>query len=294
MGLRILTYNILTGGIGPAQQYRVESILEVITGADPDLVAIQEAYCFAPHERDLLRLFADRLDMTGLLAPGANSHLHVALLARRSLNVELIRTVGAPFRHACLVARIRPRENLGLKIVVTHLDPFQESARLREVERLLEEIDAGEPCLVMGDLNGLSPLDPFEPASVPGLLEQYRRMAPDGSWVVESRALPRLLLGGLIDLGHGPRRADDPAGAPGSGPSASAFDTSPTWPTRGGFPSEGPPIRIDYVLATPAVGDAVTDYRAIRTALTDRASDHYPVLVELDAGRLGHRTDTPT
>jgi exodeoxyribonuclease-3 len=41
-------------------------------------------------------------------------------------------------------------------------------------------------------------------------------------------------------------------------------------------------MRLDYVLATPAVADRAHDLTVIRGGATEHASDHYPVRVDLD------------
>jgi exonuclease III len=41
-------------------------------------------------------------------------------------------------------------------------------------------------------------------------------------------------------------------------------------------------MRLDYLLATPAVAALTRQVRVVRDGETDRASDHYPVVADLE------------
>jgi endonuclease/exonuclease/phosphatase family metal-dependent hydrolase len=254
MHLRFMMYNILTGGVGPGPAGRTDRLLDVIRAESPDVLSIVEANGF-------LELESGKLGMAGVAGP-APSGFHVVLLTRPPLMAEIdcVQTDG--FRHACLATRLHLGGGRRIPVLVTHLNPFLEEARLAEAERIVALLPEGEPALVLGDLNGLSPFDPITPESVERLLPQYR----DATGAVERRALTRLGDAGLKDLAL-------------EHPDA---DRGPTYPTAGGWPSEGPPIRIDYALATRSTPVTVVGYRVVRTAWTDRASDHYPVVADLE------------
>ena len=54
-------------------------------------------------------------------------------------------------------------------------------------------------------------------------------------------------------------------------------------PDRSGYPeAEFVPFRADRVLLSPPLADRVVGHEVIREERTDRASDHYPVVVDLD------------
>lgn len=268
--LRIMTYNILLGGLGPGKRDRTDELLSVIAAEDPDVLALQECAGFLPEERGLLRTYERRLGMTGL-AVRARSTLHLALLARPALDPRLEATIGEPFRHAALRASIAASAGTArLHLIATHLNPFVEDARLAEVELMLKLLPAGEPALVLGDFNALSSQDDWSRDRVHALLAQYvtsppskslSECAPDG---VQTRAMDRLRAAGLVDL------------------ACTLGERANTYPTLGAPAPEGPPIRIDYMLATPGLVPRVRALKVVRTPATDVASDHFPVVCELE------------
>lgn len=266
-----MSYNILLGGLGPAKRDRTDELLRVVATENPDVLALQECSGFLPEERGTLKLWEERLGMTGL-AVRARSTLHLVLMARPALDPRLEASIGEPFRHAALRASIATTVGgQRLNLISSHLNPFVEDARLGEVELLLKMMPPGAPALVMGDFNGLSPQDEWTSARVHGLLAQYRISPPSKSLgecpaeTVQTRAVERLGKAGLADLAHAL-----PDG-----------DRSATYPTPGAPDPEGPPIRIDYMLATPDVVPLVRTLRVVRTAATDTASDHFPVVCDL-------------
>jgi endonuclease/exonuclease/phosphatase family metal-dependent hydrolase len=256
-----MTYNILVGGRARGTPDREKLVLSVIARSRPDVLALQEAAGFPPEEGDGLARYAARLGMTGIVGR-AGSGLHVALLARPELALELVAHDGHGFRHAALAGRIRLDSHRSLALLVAHLDPFDEDARLAEAGRLLDMVGIAAPGLVLGDFNGLSPADTLDPEHVARLLPQYRARGTD----VECRGVGRLLAGGLVDLAQ----------------ALSGADRSPTYPTARDPHPEGPPIRIDYVMATPPAAGWARRYKVVRTEVSDRASDHYPVACDLE------------
>jgi exodeoxyribonuclease-3 len=120
--------------------------------------------------------------------------------------------------------------------------------------------------LLAGDLNSLDP-DTDHTARLAALSGPYdrRHLAEDGT--ADTRAIAAFRQAGFVDLW--------PATGEGSGL------TVPT--TAGGgheFSAAG--MRLDYVLASPAVAARATKARVLRGAEAEYASDHYPLLVELD------------
>ena len=269
MRLRIMTYNILVGGIGPRGVDRTERLLSVIEGERPDVLALQECHGFFPDERGAVAAYEKRLGLTGILGR-CESKLHVAVLARPELDLRLEGHTGAPLRHGALHVSIAVPGGR-LSILTVHLNPFLEDARFDELVHLAPHIPPG-PALLLGDFNGLSPQDSYSAKELAEMLAQYRitphykslgNPQPDRP---QTRALAHLLETGWVDLGHAFPGAERPC----------------TYPTPGAPDPEGPPIRIDYVLARPALVDSVRAYRTLRAPPADTASDHYPVVVDLE------------
>ncbi|MER7460681.1 endonuclease/exonuclease/phosphatase family protein [Micromonospora sp. NPDC126480] len=260
--LRVATWNIRTGGRDSGHDRR-ELILRVLDGLRPDVLALQELRGF---DDQVLAGVADRLGMRGHLARSWFGQ-PVAVLVRPPLRVLAAGPLRRPFHHAAV--RVRVATSAGpLALLGTHLNPYSGGRRLMEADWLAAALrrTGGELALVAGDLNTLDPAaDHAE--RLAGLPELYRRrhLRRDGR-TVDTRAVGRLLDAGLVDLA----RHD-------GGPEPDGW----TVPTRHGG-AEFAPMRLDYLLGTPAVARLTRQVRVLRGGDAEHASDHYPVAADLD------------
>ncbi|QLQ40082.1 endonuclease/exonuclease/phosphatase family protein [Micromonospora robiginosa] len=260
--LRVMTWNIRTGGRDRDGTDRRDRIVSVVTAQRPDVLALQELRGLDGTLGGLAR----RVDMTPHLARSCFGQ-PVAVLVRPPLRVLAAGSVRRPFHHAA--ARVRIATPAGpLTVVSTHLNPYSGRRRRIEAGWLAAAVrrGGGELALLAGDLNTLEPaVDHAD--RLAGLAAAYRRrhLRRDGR-TVDTRAVARLLDGGLVDLW--PRAGGDATGGL----------TVPTG--HGGAEFAG--MRLDYLLATPALADRVRAVRVIRGGDAETASDHYPVLAELD------------
>ncbi|MGN9776479.1 endonuclease/exonuclease/phosphatase family protein [Micromonospora sp. H33] len=260
--LRVATWNIRTGGRDAGGGDRRDLIVRVVTDLRPDVLAVQELRGF---DDRVLAAFAERLGMRPHLARSWFAQ-PVAVLVRPPLRVLAAGRVRRPFHHAA--QRVTVATDAGpLTVFSTHLNPYSGGRRLMEADWLAAALrrTGGELALVAGDLNTLDPsVDHTE--RLAGLPDRYRcrHLRRDGR-TVDTRAVARLLDAGLVDLWrHG---SPEPEGW--------------TVPTRHGG-AEFVPMRLDYLLATPAVAELTRQVRVIRNGDADRGSDHYPLSVDLD------------
>lgn len=265
-----MSYNIPVGGTAPGSHDRTEALLAVLAAESPDVVALQEAAGFMPSERGLVATYETRLGLKGLVASGGSS-LHVALLARPELDLQLAATCAEPFRHGALAATIACGSRR-VMLITAHLNPFVEDARLDEVDALLGMLPANAEAVLAGDLNALSPQDSFPPARLKEMRMQFRVMPPSkslsdqGPEHAECRALARLIDAGFVDLAHA-----IPDG-----------DLGPTYPTPSAQEAAASPLRIDYLMATRGLAAGARGLRRVRTAAAAEASDHFPVVCDLE------------
>ncbi|SCG71677.1 endonuclease/exonuclease/phosphatase family protein [Micromonospora humi] len=257
--LRLMTWNIRTGGRDRDGTDRRDRIVSVVAAHRPDVLALQE---LRGSDRTLGGL-AQRLGMAPYLARSWFGQ-PVAVLVRPPLRVLRAGPVRRPFHHAA--ARVRVATPAGpLTVFSTHLNPYSGGRRRIEAGWLATAVrrGGGELAVLAGDLNTLEP-DVDHADRLAGLAAAYRRrhLRRDGR-TVDTRAVARLLDAGLVDLWP---RAD------GDGL------TVPTG--HGGAEFAG--MRLDYLLATPALAARVRAVRVVRDGDAETASDHYPVLAELD------------
>ncbi|MDG4830154.1 endonuclease/exonuclease/phosphatase family protein [Solwaraspora sp. WMMD1047] len=277
-----MTYNILNGGVdrrAGSETDRLDLLARVIRDQQPDLLALQELRDF--HRDGRLARFAERVGMRGRLARSWLGQ-PVAVLVRPSARVISARPVRRPFHHAAL--RLVVGTDRGpLTVVGTHLRPYSGGWRRWEAGWLAAAGGpAGRLALLLGDLNSLAPAAGDGPVPAAGetpaaardQAERVHRLAPayrtrhlraDGV-TVDTRAIATLYDAGFVDLFR--RAGDGGAGL--------------TVPTRLGGAEFSAGLRVDYILGTPAVAERTRSCQVVRDGGADRASDHYPLVAELD------------
>ncbi|AEV87673.1 endonuclease [Actinoplanes sp. SE50] len=260
--MRMMTWNIKTGGVDRGHRFRLPAIAEVIAAEKPDILTLQELRDFQRGGERRMHELASAVGMTPYLARSGFG-MPVGVLVRDPLRIT--RTTGVTWRlhHAAAVVVVATPSG-PLTVISAHLDPFSPYRRMREARWLAARHARSARVLLAGDLNGLDPVsDHTEALASQQSMFRKRHLYPDGT--VDSRALAAFGDAGLVDLWS---RA-------GSGDGR-------TVPTTEGGGREFGGMRLDYVLATPAVADGAHDMRVVRGGAAEHASDHYPVRVDLD------------
>jgi exodeoxyribonuclease-3 len=246
MSLTLMTYNIKDGG-----DERLDAIGRVIEGASPDIVALQE-----------LRGVPALGSLTGLRQHVARSWRGqpVGLLTARHLRVLASGSVPRPFHHAAAWVRVATA-NGPLTVLSAHLFPYWGRIRRTEARWLADFMKRQGDVVLLGDLNSLDPFTDHtvELAALP--MQYRRRHLRRSGGQVDTRATALLARRGLVDVFL--RCGDGQAW------------TVPT--TRGGG-AEFTELRLDYVLATPALAGRFTSCRVVTGGEAESASDHYPVV----------------
>jgi exodeoxyribonuclease-3 len=256
--VRFLTWNIRTGGSGG----RLEAVVTLLRRERPDILALQELRGF-PGKR--MGEVAGALGMTPFLARSVFGQ-SVAVLVRPPLRIVDWSGIRWQLHHAAAAVRI-PTTAGQVTVVSTHLNALSPYRRLREARFLAARYrPAKGPVLLAGDLNSLDPATDHT-GRLAGLSGPYRRrhLAEDGT--ADTRAIAAFAAAGFVDLWATVGEGDG--------------HTVPT--TRGGgheFSTAG--MRLDYVLAAPAVATHARHARVLRGSETEYASDHYPLAVDLD------------
>ncbi|NNC74649.1 MAG: hypothetical protein HKN93_03975 [Acidimicrobiia bacterium] len=262
--MRLMTYNIEHGGSDRGSTKRLHLIASVIARAQPDLLVLEECNYFDEDEGRPLRALAEELGMRGELAT-VDSGYHLALLLRRDGVLRELRVFRSGFHHGALVAEVTV-EGLDLTLIGTHLNPFAPEARVIEARRLAA-LGNGGPTALLGDLNSLSSRDRprYEPST---WAPRYRarHLAPGDDERIDTDAIDVLEQAGFHDLFH----------------QANPGTFAPTRPTERN--SDRPSQRLDYILATEPLADRLRSASVVREGDAPRASDHLPVVADLNEG----------
>jgi exodeoxyribonuclease-3 len=246
MTIRLLTYNILRGGAG-----RERALIDVVRGAHPDLVILQEAT-----RPEVVERLAAENAMPVWAARRGHS---LAFMSRIPIATHAwLQPPGS--RHAFL--EVVP-EGMSLRVFGLHLSAvhsaWTERRRMRELRALLGAIRQHQAGLhvLAGDFNTLAPGELLDVRSLP-----YRLRAL--VWLSGGRVrwttIQTVLDAGYVDA----FRLLNPA------------DRGLT------FPVWNPHVRLDYVFVPKPFASRITECRVVRDDPAPIASDHFPLLAELD------------
>ena len=252
--MRIVSYNILNGGVG-----RADPIGEVLEAQNADVIVLIEA-----DDPWVVDRIARRLKMDAVT--GAGVQHSVAILSRSPIghSVNHAGFDGAGPR-SWLEARIEPSHGCPLAVMAIHLTPralaANEKKRLSELQRVLAATqawrDSATPHVLVGDFNANAPQQRIE-------IDRCKT-STQKAFAENGHQIPRDAISFLLQHGY----VDSLAAARGD----AAFDAVT-------FTTHQPGQRVDYVFTfglTP--GDAWIEQDRLATY----ASDHYPIGADLSS-----------
>jgi len=252
-----MTYNILNGAVDT-----FEKVSNVISTEQPDILVINEANGFDLDGESKLKSLSEIIDLPyhDLALCGDGGEYNVAILSREPL---------AGVSHLDGFARaaigIELTTKLGtVSLIGTHLSPFGEKERIAEIKRIIKAQEKYDHKIVLGDLNSLSPKDDYDPAMV---------FAFNAMQTKKFTAKERLIFDAINTFSEA--SYVDPAVITGQ----QKIYTAPT--SINEFQAHSN-MRLDYVLMSPRVADKLKAYKVIKNDISGHASDHYPVVVELN------------
>ena len=267
MTMNILTYN-LQNWQNPQGQSNVQQVLDVLRETDAHLIGLNEV--LHPHPSPVPNLsaldyLARELGMDVVFGPAfqPTNAFHLpevmsgnAVLSRYPILASAAHhlTPVVQNQRGLLEARVLLPDGRPFTLYVTHLEPRDEAVRVQQTRALLSWTvrDRGKPHVLMGDLNTYNPADVSDAAALQALREQTQAR---GFTFFQAQVLPLLLKSGYLD--------------------ACAHHPQPTWDTP------QPWVRMDFILVSEPLAQAVRSCQAWDTPASRQASDHLPVLAAL-------------
>lgn len=253
--MKLMTYNILNGG-----EARLDLVIDIVKKESPDYLTINEANTFLAEDKKLLREFAAK---TGFkyyeISASGEYDYHVAALSRYPLRQI---QKPKPLMRACVMSVIEAEWGK-ISIASLHLTPYTEDLRLPEIDLILSFQSEFKNKILMGDMNSLSQDDDYDPEMVTSFNDiQTKKFTTDGK--LKFDVIGKILSDGYIDSAVALRK-----------------NTESTAPTTINEDSAHSNMRLDYVFISKSLAPYLLKYRVIKNDLTEKASDHYPVIVEL-------------
>jgi len=244
--LRILSYNIRRGGAG-----REQPLAAVIRSVNADIVVLEEATRPAVVER----LARD----TGMVEWVSREGKSLAFMSRQPVASFAARQ-PAISRHAFLeiVPSTASWRVFGVHLSAVHA-AWTERRRLFELRALLRAVaTSGKgPHVLIGDFNTVAPGEIFDVRKLP---RRLRALVWLSGGHIRWRTIATVLGEGYVDSF---RRLH---------------------PTDVGYtlPTPDPHVRLDYAFVPGAFAQHVRSCEIVRTPDVAEASDHFPLLIELD------------
>jgi endonuclease/exonuclease/phosphatase family metal-dependent hydrolase len=245
MTFRLLTYNILHGGVG-----RINQIAHVINACAPDLVLMQEATMPGNVER--------LAELTGMAEWKAFQKQSLAFMSRKKVAFsQWIRPRIS--RHAFL--EVVP-EGDRVRVFGVHLSAvlaaWTESRRNFELQALLGSIEQHRTRfhVLAGDFNTVASSETFKVGHLPMRLRPLM-------WITGGRVRWRTIQA-VTDAGY-----------------ADAFRMLHPSDPGMTLPTAAPLLRLDYVFVPQSAADRVLSCDVIKTPEAVGASDHFPVVADL-------------
>ena len=249
MIVRLLSYNIRYGGVG-----REHSLASVIRACAPDVAVLQEAV-----SPEVVQVLAAE---TNLGICGSRRGRSLAFLSRMPVAHHWRRPVWS--KHAFLELTW---PDLPLRIFGVHLSAVHAAwtERRRTIElgsllRAIRTVSSPSTHVLMGDFNTLAPGELLDVRRLPPRLRPFVWLS---GGAIRWRAVGRVLEAGYAD-GWRVAHPQEPGAA-----------TFPTW---------DPHLRLDYTFVPAADAHRVRRCEVIRSEEARAASDHFPLLLELEAG----------
>jgi exodeoxyribonuclease III len=243
---RILSYNIRRGGTG-----REERIAAVIRSVSPDIVVLEEAT-----QPDVVERVAREAGMAQWAARAGKS---LAFMSRQPVASYAVHSPTIS-RHAFL--EIAPAATtwrvFGVHLSAVHA-AWTEERRLLELRALLRAVGAHEkgPHVLIGDFNTVAPGDIFDVRKLPTRL---RALVWLSGGHIKWRTIATVLSMGYVD----------------SFRQLHPDDVGYTLPTP------NPHVRLDYAFVPGAFAQHVRACEIVQTPDVAQASDHFPLLLEVD------------
>jgi len=257
--LRIASYNILNGG-----EKRLKYLSRAIKKMNPDICGILEAVGWEKERIDLQKIARD-LEFSFFKVVKANSKYNIAIFSKIPLDVKNIKK---EIKHVTLEAKIKTGSFKNLGIFFVHLSPVSEDERLKELKELTRHIKKYSKVIVMGDFNSLSSHDPYNHKK---LLEAFKKnkVTKYGIERLDFDVIKKIQHLGFID-------AVDYLKLPFIATTPTASNEDLNHATK---------IRIDYAFLSKNILTNLKKVKIIKNKLTDKASDHYPIYIDLQTER---------
>jgi exodeoxyribonuclease III len=253
--MKFMTYNIRDGA-----EASLPFVIEIVKRERPDYLTVTEANTFARAQNKILKAVAHEIGLLNYdIALSGEGNYHIAVFSTHPFKeVHKVQ----PLMRACVATTIETQ--LGrLSIASIHLTPHSEDLRLPEIDRIINFQKKYTHRMLIGDMNALSEHDHYSQEFIRRLNKiQLKKFTTHGHLRFD-------VIGKIMAVGY-----HDTALRLGR-------NNEHTVPTAVSNDAAHSTMRLDYIFTSETLLPYLTDYAVVKNDLTELASDHYPVLVNL-------------
>lgn len=254
--MKLMTYNIFDGG-----EDRLSLIKEIVRDINPDYLTINEANGFSDNNNRILNKFAEDLEFKYFdLALCGEYDYHVAVFSKKKFT--LIKKLQ-PLQRACIITSLET--DIGtLSIASLHLTPDSEDLRNGEIDLIIENQKNNNIRILTGDMNSLSRYDEYKKSLIKDFNEtQLRKFTTNEEFRFD--AIDKILSSDYIDVAV-----------------ELGENSDSTVPTPANEDDAHSKMRLDYFFVSDLLKSKLISYSVIKNNKTDKASDHYPIVMDLE------------
>ncbi len=253
--MKLMTYNIRDGA-----EKTLLDVVDVVNSQSPDFLTLNEANTFAKNNKKILLKFAKDTGFEFFdIALSGSGDYHVAIFSK----YPIVKIDVLPlFARACIVVLVKTP--LGtISVASTHLTPYSEDLRIPEINSILDFQKGHELSIIMGDLNSLSKQDGYDKKITDHFNEiQLKKFTTLNK--LRFDVIDRINSFKYIDTAVQTKK-----------------NLKNTVPTQSNIDTSHSKLRLDYIFISKALLPFLKSYSVLKNAITEKASDHYPVFVEL-------------
>ncbi len=261
MSFKITSYNILKGG-----KNGLEQLAQAVINTEADCIGLLEANNWGKEDEALLKKFSKLTQLPFNYFAKANTDYDIVCLSK--IKPQIFTSFKNGFWHTALLTIFQTKEIGEVAIFFVHLNPKSEKERILEIKNLLNILKQYPHAIIMGDLNSLSPHDPYNHVA---LLQDFqnKQITKFGSDTILFDVVQTLEEAGFVDC------------------MSYKNNFSFTVPTPANIDlAHSIPLRIDYAFITGNLVPFLKNISVKTGGLFDKASDHFSVVLEMNFSLL--------
>jgi len=255
--MKTLYINIYEGCQEPE---RFERLVRFVKKINPYFLGLSELNHWQDNNYQKLKEFEKRSGYKSVAFADATSGYNLGIFSNQKNTYKKVITQG--FKTGMIRTDFEYK-NKDLCLIITHLHSKNEDLRLKELEKIFGNVPKDKPCLLMGDLNSLSPQDAYDEENILRFMKSINS-SKFGTTSIRREVIKKIENFGFVDCVK---------------KFSKKFEYSVPAPYNKDQ-EHFQKLRLDYFFANKKLAKFLKSAQIIRNKETDQLSDHYPIMAE--------------